>query len=140
MIEGRVPPMADDPSVHERFERFLSLAKRELQADDVRLLANDEAPPETLRIGPEVEEEQRRRVEKVRNDRDSGAVERALTSVATVSPSRPIAKQTPAVRDALCAIGSAVETRGDMGDLRCLESRQASITPHRKRASVARTP
>lgn len=41
MIEGLSSPM-DDPSV---FDRFLSLAKRELQADDVRLLEHGESPP-----------------------------------------------------------------------------------------------
>jgi methylmalonyl-CoA mutase N-terminal domain/subunit len=44
---------------------------------------NDEPPPPTLRIGPEVEEEQRRRLEKVKHDRDAAAVERALARVRT---------------------------------------------------------
>ena len=45
------------------------------------LEGNDEPPPPTLRIGPEVEEEQRRRLEKVRHERDADAVERALARV-----------------------------------------------------------
>lgn len=39
--------MADDTSV---FERFVTLAKRELLADDVRLLATDEAAPEAPNV------------------------------------------------------------------------------------------
>ncbi len=42
---------------------------------------NDEPPPPILRIGPEVEEEQRRRLEKVRRDRDTRAVDAALARV-----------------------------------------------------------
>ena len=42
---------------------------------------NEEPPPATLRIGPEAEEEQRRRLEKVKHERDAGAVERALARV-----------------------------------------------------------
>ncbi len=42
---------------------------------------NEEPPPPTLRIGPEVEEEQRRRLEKVKHERDAAAVERALARV-----------------------------------------------------------
>jgi methylmalonyl-CoA mutase N-terminal domain/subunit len=42
---------------------------------------NDEPPPPILRIGPEVEEEQRRRVEKVRRDRNAAAVDSALARV-----------------------------------------------------------
>ena len=45
------------------------------------LEGNDEPPPPTLRIGPEVEEEQRRRLEKVRHDRDGRVVEAALARV-----------------------------------------------------------
>ena len=45
------------------------------------LEGNDEPPPPTLRIGPEVEEEQRRRLDKVRHERDAEAVERALARV-----------------------------------------------------------
>jgi methylmalonyl-CoA mutase N-terminal domain/subunit len=44
---------------------------------------NDEPPPPILRIGPEVEEEQRRRLRKVRAERDDAAVARALDRVRT---------------------------------------------------------
>ncbi len=42
---------------------------------------NDDAPPETLRIGPEVEEAQTKRLAQVKGDRDGEAVERALARV-----------------------------------------------------------
>ncbi|MGQ0825248.1 MAG: acyl-CoA mutase large subunit family protein [Actinomycetota bacterium] len=42
---------------------------------------NDEPPPPILRIGPEVEEEQRRRLEKAKHERDDAAVGRALARV-----------------------------------------------------------
>ena len=45
------------------------------------LEGNDEPPPPILRIGPEVEEEQRRRLDKVRRERDATAVESALARV-----------------------------------------------------------
>ena len=45
------------------------------------LEGNDEPPPPILRIGPEVEEEQRRRLEKVKHERNAEAVERALSRV-----------------------------------------------------------
>src|SRR2546423_818894 len=44
---------------------------------------NDEPPPPTLRIGPEVEDEQRRRLEKVKHERNGEVVERALPRVRT---------------------------------------------------------
>jgi methylmalonyl-CoA mutase N-terminal domain/subunit len=73
---------------------------------------NDEPPPETLRIGPEVEEEQRRRLEKVRAERDSGAVERALVSV-RADATDPAVNLMPALLDASRAyatLGEIVET------------------------------
>ena len=42
---------------------------------------NDDALPETLRIGPEVEEAQTKRLAQVKGDRDGEAVERALARV-----------------------------------------------------------
>jgi methylmalonyl-CoA mutase, N-terminal domain len=42
---------------------------------------NDEPPPPILRIGPEVEDEQRRRLEKVKYERDAARVERALARI-----------------------------------------------------------
>ena len=47
-------------------ERKLNAGKHVVVGVNAFLEGNDEPPPETLRIGPEVEEEQRRRLEKVR--------------------------------------------------------------------------
>ena len=66
-------------------ERKLNAGRHAVVGVTGFLEGNDEPPPETLTIGPEVEEEQRRRLEKVRNERDNGAVERTL---ATCAPTR----------------------------------------------------
>ena len=50
---------------------------------------NDEAPPPILRIGPEVEEEQRRRLDKVRRERDDDAVARARKRQAAMAAHIP---------------------------------------------------
>src|SRR5580765_2370573 len=62
-------------------ERKLNAGRHLVVGLNVAREGNDDAPPEILRIGPEVEEEQRRRLEKVRNERDTNAVARALTQV-----------------------------------------------------------
>ena len=62
-------------------ERKLNAGRHVVVGVTAFLEGNDEPPPETLRIGPEVEEEQRRRLEKVRAERDASAVERALARV-----------------------------------------------------------
>ena len=80
------------------------------------LEGNDEPPPETLRIGPEVEEEQRRRLEKVRNDRDAGAVERALARVRS-DAAEPTTNLMPALLDAVRAyatLGEIVQALADV--------------------------
>jgi methylmalonyl-CoA mutase N-terminal domain/subunit len=77
---------------------------------------NDEPPPPTLRIGPEVEEEQRRRVEKVRHDRDGAAVERALAQV-RADAARDEVNLMPALLDAVRAyatLGEVVDALGDV--------------------------
>ncbi len=73
---------------------------------------NDEPPPPTLRIGPEVEEEQRRRLEKVKHDRDAAAVERALARVEH-DAADPDVNLMPAFIDAVrtyATLGEIVDT------------------------------
>jgi methylmalonyl-CoA mutase, N-terminal domain len=92
-------------------ERKLNAGRHVVVGVTQFLEGNDEAPPETLRIGPEVEEEQRRRVEKVRNDRDAGAVERALVRVRS-DAAEPTTNLMPALLDAVRAyatLGEIVE-------------------------------
>ena len=52
-------------------ERKLNAGRHVVVGVNGFLEGNDEPPPPTLRIGPEVEEEQRRRLEKVRHERDA---------------------------------------------------------------------
>jgi methylmalonyl-CoA mutase N-terminal domain/subunit len=72
---------------------------------------NDEPPPETLRIGPEVEEEQRRRLEKVRDERSADAVQRALARV-RADAAEPTVNLMPALLEsarAYATLGEIVE-------------------------------
>src|SRR5450432_2621237 len=61
---------------------------------------NDDAPPETLRIGAEVEETQLKRLAKVKADRDDAAVARGLDAVRTAA-SEPTTNVMPALIDAV---------------------------------------
>jgi methylmalonyl-CoA mutase N-terminal domain/subunit len=70
---------------------------------------NDEPPPPILRIGPEVEEEQRRRLDKVRRDRDSAAVGRALARVR--------ADAADAERNLMPALVDAVGVYASLGEI-----------------------
>jgi methylmalonyl-CoA mutase N-terminal domain/subunit len=77
---------------------------------------NDEPPPPILRIGPEVEEEQRRRLEKVKHERDDAAVERALARV-RADAAEPEANLMPAFIDAVRAyatLGEIVDALADV--------------------------
>ncbi|HEX5615016.1 MAG TPA: methylmalonyl-CoA mutase family protein [Acidimicrobiia bacterium] len=77
---------------------------------------NDEPPPETLRIGPEVEEAQLKRLHHVRSDRDHDAVERALAHVRTTAE-EPTTNLMPALIDAVrtyATLGEIVHALGDV--------------------------
>jgi methylmalonyl-CoA mutase N-terminal domain/subunit len=76
------------------------------------LEGNDEPPPPTLRIGPEVEQEQLERLAKVKADRDGGRVESALDRV-RADASEPTANLMPALlaaSDAYATVGEICET------------------------------
>ncbi len=77
---------------------------------------NDEAPPPTLRIGPEVEDEQRRRLEKVRRDRDGATVDRALDRVRT-DAADPAVNLMPALLDAVHAYATLGEIVNALADV-----------------------
>jgi methylmalonyl-CoA mutase N-terminal domain/subunit len=62
-------------------ERKLNAGRHVVVGVNRFLEGNDEPPPPILRIGPEVEEEQRRRLEKVKRERDDDAVRAALARV-----------------------------------------------------------
>ena len=77
---------------------------------------NEEPPPPTLRIGPEVEEEQRRRLEKVRHDRDASAVERALARV-RADAADPQTNLMPALLDAVGVYATLGEIVAALADV-----------------------
>jgi methylmalonyl-CoA mutase N-terminal domain/subunit len=77
---------------------------------------NDEAPPPTLRIGPEVEDEQRRRLEKVRRGRDGAAVDRALARVRR-DAADPAVNLMPALLDAVHAYATLGEIVNALADV-----------------------
>jgi methylmalonyl-CoA mutase N-terminal domain/subunit len=87
MLDGAVRGVEEGWFQHEiaeaayELERKLNRGQHIVVGVSDYLEGNDEPPPPTLRIGPEVEEEQRRRLEKVRHDRDARAVEAALARV-----------------------------------------------------------
>jgi methylmalonyl-CoA mutase N-terminal domain/subunit len=92
-------------------ERKLNTGRHVMVGVTTFFEGNDEPPPETLRIGPEVEEEQRRRLEKVRAERDDAAVGRALERV-RVDAREPTVNLMPALLDA----GRAYATLGEIVD------------------------
>jgi methylmalonyl-CoA mutase N-terminal domain/subunit len=77
---------------------------------------NDEPAPPTLRIGPEVEEEQRRRLEKVKRERSDDAVRSALANVRDRA-AEPDANLMPALIEAVRAyatLGEIVDTLAEV--------------------------
>jgi len=81
-------------------ERKLNWGEHLVVGLNVALEGNDEAPPEILRIGAEVEELQRKRLDTVKSDRDGDAVGRALAEVGAVA-ARPDVNVMPALVDAV---------------------------------------
>jgi methylmalonyl-CoA mutase N-terminal domain/subunit len=80
------------------------------------LEGNDEPPPPILRIGPEVEEEQRRRLDKAKRERDSDAVQSALARI-RVEAAEPDVNLMPAIIDAVTVystLGEVVDALADV--------------------------
>jgi len=97
-------------------ERKLNAGRHIVVGVNAFLEGNDEPPPDTLRIGPEVEEEQRRRLQKVRDERDTGAVERTLARV-RADAAEPTVNLMPALLDASRAyatLGEIVEALAEV--------------------------
>jgi methylmalonyl-CoA mutase N-terminal domain/subunit len=92
-------------------ERKLNSGRHVVVGVNAFLDGNDEPPPPILRIGPEVEEEQRRRLEKVRHERDPAAVERALAHL-QADAAEVETNLMPALIDAACAYA----TQGEIVD------------------------
>jgi Methylmalonyl-CoA mutase, N-terminal domain/subunit len=76
------------------------------------LEGNDEPPPPTLRIGAEVEDQQRKRLATVKSDRDDEAVAASLARV-RADASEPNTNLMPsmlAAADAYATVGEICET------------------------------
>jgi methylmalonyl-CoA mutase N-terminal domain/subunit len=81
-------------------ERKLNSGRHLVVGVNTAFEGNDEPPPEILRIGPEVEEEQLKRLARVRADRDTELVRTALDAVRRTA-SEPTANVMPALIDAV---------------------------------------
>jgi len=97
-------------------ERKLNRGEHLVVGLNVALEGNDDAPPELLRIGPEVEELQRKRLDAVKADRDDDAVARVLTEVRAVA-ARPDVNVMPALVDAATAYATVGEVCGALADV-----------------------
>ena len=91
-VRRRLVPGRDRRRRRTTLERKLNAGRDVVVGVNAFLEGNDEPPPPILRIGPEVEEEQRRRLEKVRRERDD---ERGRAGARAASaPRRPIPTPT----------------------------------------------
>jgi len=97
-------------------ERKLNAGRHVVVGVNAFFDGNDEPPPETLRIGPEVEEAQLKRLHEMRSDRDHDAVERALANVRTVAQ-EPTTNLMPALLDAVRTYATVGEVVGALGDV-----------------------
>ncbi|MBM3674041.1 MAG: methylmalonyl-CoA mutase [Actinobacteria bacterium] len=80
------------------------------------LEGNDEVPPEILRIGREVEEEQCKRLAAVKAGRDADAVDRALARLRT-DAADPTVNLVPALLDAAADHATVGETMDALADV-----------------------
>ncbi|HVJ97537.1 MAG TPA: methylmalonyl-CoA mutase family protein, partial [Acidimicrobiia bacterium] len=98
------------------FERKLNAGRHVIVGVNGFTEGNDEPPPPTLKIGPEVEEEQRRRLEKVKHERDTDAVERALARIRAEAADAEI-NLMPALIDAANVYATLGETVNALADV-----------------------
>jgi len=97
-------------------ERKLNAGRDVIVGVNAFLEGNDEPPPPTLRIGPEVEDEQRRRLEKVKHERNGDNVEAALARVRAAA-AEPDTNVMPALLQAVHAyatVGEVVDALADV--------------------------
>ena len=93
-------------------ERKLNRGDHVVVGVNAFLEGNDEPPPPTLRIGPEVEDQQLKRLAAVKADRDDAAVAAALERV-RADASEPTTNLMPALlaaADAYATVGEICET------------------------------
>ena len=89
-------------------ERKLNDGRHLVVGVNIALEGNDDAPPETLRIGPEVEESQLKRLAQVKSDRDDERVRGALDAVRATA-AEPTANVMPSLIDAVSALATVGE-------------------------------
>jgi len=97
-------------------ERKLNAGRHLVVGLNVALEGNDEAPPEILRIGPEVEETQLKRLETVKHDRNLDAVDAALDDVRAVA-AEPTTNVMPALLEAVNVYATIGEISNALADV-----------------------
>ena len=97
-------------------ERQLGSGEHLVVGVNTALDGNDEPPPDTLRIGPEVEESQCKRLAAAKADRDRRRVDDALTRV-RADAARTEVNLMPALLDAVAAGATLGETVDALGDV-----------------------
>ena len=97
-------------------ERKLNAGRHLVVGLNVALEGNDEAPPEILRIGPEVEETQLKRLETVKHDRNLDAVDAALADVRAVA-AEPTTNVMPALLEAVNVYATIGEISNALADV-----------------------
>ena len=97
-------------------ERKLNAGKHLVVGVNVALEGNDDAPPEILRIGPEVEETQLKRLHTVKHDRNADAVDAALDDVRAVA-AQPTTNVMPALLEAVNVYATIGEISNALADV-----------------------
>jgi methylmalonyl-CoA mutase N-terminal domain/subunit len=97
-------------------ERKLNSGRHLVIGVNTAFEGNDEPPPETLRIGPEVEEQQLKRLAKVRADRNDELVQAALDAVRTAA-AEPTSNVMPALIDAVNVYATEGEIINALADV-----------------------
>jgi methylmalonyl-CoA mutase, N-terminal domain len=97
-------------------ERKLNAGRHLVVGLNVAMEGNDDAPPEILRIGPEVEESQRKRLETVKHDRNLDAVDAALDDVRAVA-AEPTTNVMPALLEAVNVYATIGEISNALADV-----------------------
>jgi methylmalonyl-CoA mutase N-terminal domain/subunit len=97
-------------------ERKLNRGEHLVVGVNTALEGNDEPPPETLRIGPEVEEAQLKRLAQVRADRNEEQVRAALDGVRAVA-AEPTTNVMPALIDAVGVYATEGEIMDALADV-----------------------
>ncbi len=99
-----------------RFQRKVASGRRIIVGVNGFTDGNDEPAPPTLRIGPEVEEVQRKRLDAVRHGRSPEAVDAALKAVAA-DASSPDVNLVPSILEAVRAYASEGEIIGALASV-----------------------